>query len=467
MSHKLGVCIPYRNRKDHIDQLIPKLSKFLDAKGIEHSFYVGHQVDNKLFNRGSMKNIAAKIAFDDGCDYIAWHDVDMLPEMDDCDYSYPDQTPIHIATRLSKYAYSMGYEQYFGGVVLFTKEQAEQVNGYSNEYWDWGQEDDDLFWRCYYEQLTENTISYRYENKPIGRFNGVNSYVKTDMNRSISSCLHRDHTISVLVKSDQQPEKVPIWLVGDENRKFIEYPVLRKEGSWSWGVSFNNSRAYNSLYFYRNNDPVYNWAKRHENQWTWYTTSYDSEKDELYIFVNDQLVSNNGDVLRNKPIVLTDKFRSHNSYGPFILGFCPHTGVAFKGEISELRVYDRYFDNFPESQDNELDLIYKFDFTDLDNVELNGMEVFQDTVEVPKTILPYRRTGSFYCLPHIDEGFVNGKWAKGETTARNEKRFVTKMQQGDIDYKNEGLNKIMDVLDIIEIDESLYPNTKFINVEMK
>ena len=57
-------------------------------------------------------------------------------------------------------------------------------------------------------------------------------------------------------------------------------------------------------------------------------------------------------------------------------------------------------------------------------------------------MLPHRRDGSFYCLPHTDEGFVNGKWAKGESTARNEKRFVTEMQQKKIDYKSDGINNI-------------------------
>ena len=66
------------------------------------------------------------------------------------DYSYPSENPVHIATKLSKYNYGLGYDQYFGGVVLFNKEQAERTNGYSNDYWDWGQEDDDLFWRCYF-----------------------------------------------------------------------------------------------------------------------------------------------------------------------------------------------------------------------------------------------------------------------------------------------------------------------------
>jgi hypothetical protein len=62
---------------------------------------------------------------------------------------------------------------------------------------------------------------------------------------------------------------------------------------------------------------------------------------------------------------------------------------------------------------------------------------------------------------------VDGKWVKGDTTARNEKRFVTEMQQNKINYKEEGYNKILDVTELVDIDESLYSNTRFINVMMK
>ena len=41
------------------------------------------------------------------------------------------------------------------------------------------------------------------------------------------------------------------------------------------------------------------------------------------------------------------------------------------------------------------------------------------------------------------------------------------MQQKKINYKEEGYNKILDVTELINIDESLYPNTRFINVIMK
>ena len=145
---KLGVCVPYRNREEHMNVFVPHISKFLEERGIEHTIYLAHQNDEKLFNRGLMKNIAAKYAFDDGCDYIVWHDIDMVPEDDSCDYSYPEENPQHIAVRISQSDYALKYYEYFGGAVLFTKEQVYKTNGYSNDYWDWGMENDDLFLRC-------------------------------------------------------------------------------------------------------------------------------------------------------------------------------------------------------------------------------------------------------------------------------------------------------------------------------
>jgi hypothetical protein len=116
--------------------------------------------------------------------------------------------------------------------------------------------------------------------------------------------------------------------------------------------------------------------------------------------------------------------------------------------------------------DNKDNLILDVDFND-ENVINQNIEFTKEDTEIIENVIPFRREGRFYCLPHIDEGFVNGRWAKGETTARNEKRFVTEMQQKKIDYKSDGMNKILKVLDIVDVDYSSYDNTKIINVKMK
>ncbi|CAG0899472.1 unnamed protein product, partial [Cyprideis torosa] len=164
----------------HLKEFIPRVGKYLEGQGIDYQIYFAHQVDDKLFNRGATKNIAAKHAFEDGCDYIVWHDIDMIPDMDGgCDYTFPKDKPRHIATNISQMNYELKYEEYFGGAILFSKEQVEKTNGYSNDYWDWGMEDDDLFWRCVLEgYVEESKMEFTTEPQDFISFNGKDSYVE-------------------------------------------------------------------------------------------------------------------------------------------------------------------------------------------------------------------------------------------------------------------------------------------------
>jgi hypothetical protein len=71
------------------------------------------------------------------------------------------------------------------------------------------------------------------------------------------------------------------------------------------------------------------------------------------------------------------------------------------------------------------------------------------------------------CLPHRTEGLINiggiEKWAKGETTARNERRYVLEMQQDKIDDKNDGLSTLKyELVNIEQLDE----NSVMINVKL-
>ena len=210
----------------------------------------------------------------------------------------------------------------------------------------------------------------------------------------------------------------------------------------------------------------YNWAKRFEGMWTQVTLSYNSEEKNAYFYINDELISQMNGVKQNIPFPVRNELRSHDSIRPFILGFCPQLNTYYKGKITDVKIYNKFFDTIGDIEHNKENLILDVDFND-DSIVSQNIELSKEDIEIVENIVPFRREGRFYCLPHIDEGFVNGKWAKGETTARNEKRFVTEMQQNKINYKEEGFSEILNVTTIESIDDESYPNTKIINVKMK
>jgi len=480
---KLGVCVPYRNREAHLKEFIPKIGKYLEDRGIDYCIYFGHQVDDKLFNRGATKNIAAEQAFKDGCDYIVWHDIDMIPEEGGgADYSYPSEAPRHIATNISQMNYELKYEEYFGGAVLFTKEQVEKTNGYSNDYWDWGMEDDDLFWRCHLEGYTvDNYMDYDTNPKSFLSFNGKDSYVEIPCTRSLRNLTSRSHTISVLVRAHQQEEKVPIWLVGDEDRRFCEYPILRRPG-YDYGLSYNNSRAYTAQLWNNQKEHLYQWMKRYENRWAWVTLVVDD--NNIHFYMNGKESDARWGTGTPSPQHFEGMLKRYGNIN-YYLGTTtsvPDDDISkwFKGDIADVRMWNRALssDDVYEIPKTIIDdsLILHYDFKDglvLDKTN-NGndgiaynCEVKEEKIEIPFTNVPHRVPGRMLCLEHKDEGLIKVgdtmKWAKGETTARNERRFVHQMQQGKWDYKSDGMNSLK--YELVGIEE-ITPKAKFINIKL-
>jgi predicted glycosyltransferase involved in capsule biosynthesis len=143
---KLGIIIPYRDRLEHLTELLPQLSQRLTSyPSIQHKIVVVEQKENELFNRGQLKNIGT--IYCDDCDYFCFHDVDMIPDKSWYNYSYNKGATL-LATKVKQFNYTIPYFKFFGGVVLIDKEDFKKVNGYSNAYWHWGSEDDDFRYRC-------------------------------------------------------------------------------------------------------------------------------------------------------------------------------------------------------------------------------------------------------------------------------------------------------------------------------
>jgi GT2 family glycosyltransferase len=135
---KLAVIIPFRNREEHLKVFLEEFPKKVNVK--DYVIVVVEQYEEKLFNRAKLFNIGFDF-IKDKVEYVCFHDVDMIPIQ--ADYSYTD-IPIHMATNCSQFRNKLPYIGYYGGVCLLTNENFIKVNGFSNDYWGWGLEDDDF-----------------------------------------------------------------------------------------------------------------------------------------------------------------------------------------------------------------------------------------------------------------------------------------------------------------------------------
>lgn len=188
---KLAVIVPYRNREEHLNKFIPHINNFLKNQNIKASIYVIEQEDNKPFNRGKLLNIGFSLTKETS-DYFCFHDVDMLP----IEANYSEiKNPTHIATKVEQFNYSVPYYEYFGGVTLFDKNSFEKINGYSNEFWGWGVEDDDLRNRCINEniQISRRNCSFTsLQHKPNGDTYGDKPSEDTLKNRERFKLLQKN-----------------------------------------------------------------------------------------------------------------------------------------------------------------------------------------------------------------------------------------------------------------------------------
>jgi predicted glycosyltransferase involved in capsule biosynthesis len=120
--------------------------KYLQESNTEGEILIVEQEEGKAFNRAKLLNVGFDYGQKNGeYSHYCFHDVDMIPK--ESDYSYCE-TPTHLAAKAQQFNYKLPYENYFGGVTIFDTVSFLKINGYSNDYWGWGAEDDDVFNRC-------------------------------------------------------------------------------------------------------------------------------------------------------------------------------------------------------------------------------------------------------------------------------------------------------------------------------
>lgn len=419
-------------------------------KDIDYEIFIIEQSDDKPFNRGKLLNVGYKHAVEKGCDYFVFHDVDMLPE--DVDYSYSDK-PLHLATHLQEHDYETTFFDYFGGVTMFTKEDFKTINGFSNEYWGWGFEDDDLLVRCIKSDLdldTESSRSDEIKEFESFQFDGDGSYI--ELNTENSSLFEDDFTISLMVK----PEMVEV----SENKDYDEYPILSIPG-YNIGIFYNSFRRFFIQSYDTDKKPYSISTETLGERWVNITMVY-SDLKRISLYIDGELVDSvemEKEILNlSTDTIFIGKPNDKKENTDFFYGKICNIEIfdvsLLDDEIKEIsnnpnKPKLRNFGNFKSSEFLYLQVLPELsngreciDLAQNFKVNLNNIYLYKENKSF-KTFLPkpYRRNCRFKSLTHKSNSSVGNKWVHKETR-KNQIRYYNEVRQDLIDFRIDGINTL-------------------------
>ena len=472
---KLGVIVPYRKRPGHLRKFRQSIESYL--KDQDYELIVVEQADDLPFNRGKLLNIGFEYAVRKQCDYVVFHDVDMLPI--DVDYSYSD-VPIHLANGFTNSDREI-FDTYFGGVTLFPIDLFKKVNGYSNEYWGWGFEDDDLLMRLTEQHIFTDTIYYE-----VPKLNTSGLYLHGD--QSYISCpntiqLNNDFTIHISFKPDD--------ITPDYNKMFDEYCVFSIEG-WDTTIAYNSFNRYKFEYWDIGKNCKQITSKYSYPKFTNITITHNRRERHLSMYQDGEKIGEH--ILRRKfldtkkawfniGMGATERDEDQKSFRGFINDFAYWTKPLQPNEIKELHKsqgfsllndYEQYSSSenlktYYDFKHIKLKSNYVYDEGKLLNLKTNEYDAEVNHC-IPKTIqsierkeisIPARRQSKFEMLKHKSEGYFQGTW-KSESTRLNQIRFYNQVRNNETDLATDGLTS----LNFKGVSKTEQDNYTFISVEL-
>ncbi|KAJ8001001.1 hypothetical protein DPEC_G00186280 [Dallia pectoralis] len=151
---KVAVIIPFRNRDEHLRFWLHYLHPLLQRQQLDYGVYVINQDGENTFNRAKLMNIGYTEALKEyDYDCFVFSDVDIIP-MDDRNLYRCFSQPRHLSVAIDKFGFRLPYKKIFGGATSLSKEQMLKINGFPNNYWGWGGEDDDVYNRVTHRGMT-------------------------------------------------------------------------------------------------------------------------------------------------------------------------------------------------------------------------------------------------------------------------------------------------------------------------
>lgn len=464
MDKKLGVIVPFRHRWEHLHVFVREITAYLNKYKIPHEIIVVNQDDGKQFNRGMLLNIGFKHARVLRCDYVVFHDVDLVPIV--ADYSYSDH-PVHLATQVEDEISgerSKPFEQYFGGVTMFPIRDFKKINGYSNKYWGWGFEDDDLFLRCQNKGIGTEPfyIKNTKNNHQTLKFNGQDSFVRAKNNLDIT----KDITIFASFFPDD--------LVYDPSKDVDVYTVFSLPG-YDTAISYNSFKRYNFVTFNDSDDSFYINTEITTNYQTNICITFDQKEKEIKLYQDGNYIGKtewNGN-LRNytkeKYFFIGAGNPKRNGDPNFFKGYIDSFAIIER-KLGEDEILELSKTNNLSPHLEEKSVRVYYDAQHIENYKLvdlsgnnNDASIFKCEIinlDLPwfkKISTPIRRESLFRSLKHEQNGFFENKW-KDKATRWNQLRFHNEVRKhkslligdglSDLKYTEHGKKKEGNVTEI-------------------
>jgi beta-1,4-galactosyltransferase 1 len=193
---KYNFIIPYRNRREHLDEFIRRFSEIMKQNSeLDIEFFIIHQMNGDDFNKGALLNIGflevCKIRPDG---LFVFHDVDIYPiYWGSIKYDINKNTVGHpIGSKNTD----------FGGICCFWKEEFEKINGFPN-YYGWGIEDVTIMYRVmkYNIPIDENNIVSFNDNKKCYLPKYYKNLEKEKRTAEINTLLHNEEQNTNIIKN--------------------------------------------------------------------------------------------------------------------------------------------------------------------------------------------------------------------------------------------------------------------------
>ena len=177
---KLAFVIPYRDRVNQKKDFINNMNKLLLENSItDYIFLFVEQNDERVFNRGAMKNFGYLYLKDRYPDHyqeinIIFNDIDTYPN-EYVDYSTSNGFVKHF----------FGYKHTLGGIVSIKGADYEKIGGFPN-LWGWGYEDNELQDRVVKNKLEIDRSNFTHiDDVSLNKYrNGLSNPIKLVCERS-------------------------------------------------------------------------------------------------------------------------------------------------------------------------------------------------------------------------------------------------------------------------------------------